>query len=197
MVYICQMIGFARRPRGRAIGLGVVILSSIFLASLGGCGSDNEGEGEKEATSPAKTTPGDNAFGESRKAQGAEGKQSTKGTVVRAKDGSAAGHGATPDEGSDASKPAKICPQGLSRAECKSVARDLAEPTPSHTMDSPRDCLAVMSKEECESLAKAVTDTPTGGSVNVEECVKNPTPHCEEVLGPVLEALHAAHQAGK
>jgi hypothetical protein len=177
--------------------LGIVILSAIFLASLGGCGSDNEGESEVEATSPAKTTPGDNAFGESRKAQGAKEKQSTKGAAVPAKDGSAAGHGATPDEGVDARKLAKICPRGLSRAECKSVAKDLAEPSPSRTMDDPRDCLAVMSKEECESLAKAVTGAPTGGSVNVEECVKNPTPHCEEVLGPVLEALHAAHQAGK
>jgi hypothetical protein len=197
VVYICQMIGFARRPRGRAIGLGVAILSAIFLASLGGCGSDGEGESEKGAASPAKTTPGDNASGESRKAQGAEGRQSPKGAAVPAKDGNAAGHGATPDGGIGARKLAKICPRDLSRAECKSVVRDLAEPSPSHTMDTPRDCLAVMSKEECESMAKAVTGTPTGGSVNVEECVKNPTPHCEEVLGPVLEAMHAARQAGK
>lgn len=175
----------------------MVVLSAIFLVSLAGCGSDDEGGSEKEATSPAKATPGDNSFGESRKAQGAEGKQSTKGAGAPAKDGSAAGHGAIPDDGINARKLAKICSQGLARAKCKSVARDLAEPSPSHTMDSPRDCLAVMSKEECESLAKAVTGAPTGGSVNVEECLKNPTPHCEEVLGPVLEAMHAAHQAGK
>ena len=191
------MIGFARRPRGRAVGLGIVILSAIFLASLGGCGSGSEGESEVEATSPAKTTSGDHASGESGKAQGAGGKQPAKGAAVAAKDGSAAGNGATPDEEIDARKLAKICPQGLSRAECESVARGLAEPSPSHAMDGPRDCLAAMSKEECESLAKAVTGAPTGGSVNVEECVKNPTPHCEEVLGPVLEALHAAHRAGK
>ena len=201
MVYICQVIGFTRRPRGRAIGFRLIVLSLILLGFLGGCGSDSgsgEGEGTSEAGSSSETTLGDQTTAEPRNTRKAEGERSTKGAGETAKgvDPHDEKKAEGPDEGIDGRKVARICTQSLKRAECESVVKDLAEPSPSHTMEDPHDCLAVMSKEECEALAKAVTGTPSG-SVNVEECLKNPTPHCEEVLGAALEAMYEAHQAGR
>jgi hypothetical protein len=179
------------------MALGIVILSMTFLCSLGGCGSGGAEERGKEAASTAETTSRNDSSALPGKAHVTEEKLAQRGAAATAKERNEAGDGTVADEGVDARRWRKICPKGLTRAECRAAARELAQPSPSHTMDDPRDCLATMSKEQCESLAKAVAGTQTGGSVNVEECVKHPTPHCEEVLRPALEAMYAAHQAGK
>jgi hypothetical protein len=193
VVYICRVIGFARRLRGRAIGLGALVLSAILLGALSGCGSDDEGVSKGEAGSPAKTATSGTVPGEPRTGPVAEGKRPAQGTAAREKAEGGVGPGAGPGDGDDARRLAKICPRGLTRAECRSVVKQLAKASPSHRMNEPRDCLEVMSRDECEALARALADARTG-SVNVEECVRNPTPHCEEVLGPVLEAQYAASQ---
>lgn len=56
-----------------------------------------------------------------------------------------------------------------------------------------------MSKAECEALGGELHEDGqrSGNSVNAEECVRHPTPHCEKVLGPILEAQYEAHQAGQ
>ena len=178
--------------------MSVVILSLVFAASFGGCGSGSDEASREQTALPDETTsgarPAENPG--TARTQDAERNRSPEGTSGQGGDEAETERQAGVEGQVTGHELAKICPRGLKRAECKSVAEDLAEPSPSHTMEDPRDCLAVMSRDQCEALAEAVTGTSTG-SVNVEECVRNPTPHCEEVLGPVLEAMYEAHRAGK
>lgn len=66
-----------------------------------------------------------------------------------------------------------------------------APETPSRRFEEPSDCLKAMSREQCEALA-AAEKGGHGESVNLEECIDNPTPRCEEVLRPVYEEQVAA-----
>jgi len=60
-------------------------------------------------------------------------------------------------------------------------------------VDEPADCLKAMSRKQCEELVAAQRAAQGNGEpVNFEECMKNPTPHCEEVLRPVYEEQAAA-----
>jgi hypothetical protein len=53
-----------------------------------------------------------------------------------------------------------------------------------------------MSRETCEAMfaaQKAAAERPDE-SVNVDECLQNPTPRCEAVLGRIVEEQYAASQ---
>jgi hypothetical protein len=55
-----------------------------------------------------------------------------------------------------------------------------------------------MSRAECEEvLAAQRAAAEAGASIDVRECVQHPTPRCEEILRPILEAQRAAMQGGK
>ena len=71
--------------------------------------------------------------------------------------------------------------------------------TPSERIDEPRDCVKAMSKKACEEILSAQQATQDDGeSVNLEECIDNPNPRCEEALRTALDAqLAASHDAGE
>jgi len=46
-------------------------------------------------------------------------------------------------------------------------------------------------------LAAQRAAAEAGGSVDVRECMRHPTPECEEALRPILEAQHQALQGDK
>jgi hypothetical protein len=67
-------------------------------------------------------------------------------------------------------------------------------------MKKPRDCLEIMSRAECEAMftAQQAAAQQAGHPIDVNECLKHPTPRCRALLEPVLEAQYAASQeAGK
>lgn len=76
---------------------------------------------------------------------------------------------------------ANACLERFGRATCAAMTE---RPTaPSTRAERPQDCLEAMSKSECEEiLAAEQAARDRGESVNVEECIDHPTPHCEEVL---------------
>lgn len=96
----------------------------------------------------------------------------------------------------------KACPEGMDENTCRDYVESSLEAekgTNSTRVSGPRDCTKVMSRAECEELLqqqKQAAAEEGSGSVNVEQCVAHPTPHCEEVLGEEAERQQAAQQAG-
>lgn len=93
----------------------------------------------------------------------------------------------------------KHCPSGLSAAQCGALAEAFIKANEAgspHPLNEPRDCLEVMSRENCEAMfaAQAAAAESPHSSVDVDECVRNPTPRCEAVLGRVFEEQYAASQ---
>lgn len=96
---------------------------------------------------------------------------------------------------------AKQCPKGIDLAQCEALAKD-AEQTknaPSYTVTTPEDCLKTMSRGECEALyaAQKQAAEANGASVDVQACLRNPTPECEAVVRPFAEQQQAAEEAGR
>jgi hypothetical protein len=89
---------------------------------------------------------------------------------------------------------ADSCVERFGYATCAAMAKPAGGP--SRSVEKPADCMLVMTKRECEELA-AAQESARGHdeSVNVEKCIENPTPHCEDVLRPLLEA-HGATSRG-
>lgn len=104
--------------------------------------------------------------------------------------------GLSPSEYRTAVKKARAsCPAGVSAAECKATVEKYVDTPagPSHPVVESEDCLDFMGRAECEAMLTAQqAASGVGVSVNVEECLRNPTPECEAVLKPILEAQQEA-----
>jgi hypothetical protein len=91
-------------------------------------------------------------------------------------------------------KAAQDCPAGLSAAQCgalvEAYAAARAKGADATEINDPKDCLKVMSRENCEAMlsAQKAAAEAAGTPVNVDECMQNMTPRCEEVLRPMFEA---------
>lgn len=87
------------------------------------------------------------------------------------------------------------CPKGLAAGVCRQTAEKYAaaDPGPADPASAPGECTNVMSRPECEALltAQQAAAEAGGESINVEKCLREPTPRCEAVLGPVLEQQQA------
>lgn len=70
--------------------------------------------------------------------------------------------------------------------------------TNSTKVAGPHDCTQTMSRSQCEELLQQQKQAAAeeGSSVNVQQCMAHPTPHCEEVLREEIERQQAAQQAG-
>jgi hypothetical protein len=82
------------------------------------------------------------------------------------------------------------CPRGLSPAQCEETVKQYgsAAPGPTVPASTADDCVAVMGQAECEALlAKQQAAAKEGESVSVDECLREPTPRCEAVFGPVIK----------
>ena len=197
-----------------------LILASMLGAGVIGCGSDqhsdtSEGAGRESIDEGISTrAPGTMAeappaaTGDKSPPQQSGSERRTSGeSREHSQDG---GRGAASDVGIAAAakrralgrKAAKSCPSGLDAAQCGMLVEAFAkqDETDPHALNEPRDCVEAMSQANCEAMLtaqKAAAEHSTA-PVSVDECVSNPTPRCEAVLGPMFEEQRAASQeAGK
>lgn len=96
---------------------------------------------------------------------------------------------------------ARHCPKGVDLSQCEALAEDAeqAKNAPSYVVTAPDDCLKAMSQDECEALyaAQKQAAEANGASVDVQACLRNPTPECEAVVRPLAEQQRAAEEAGR
>ncbi|HEX5928540.1 MAG TPA: hypothetical protein VFY48_04025 [Solirubrobacterales bacterium] len=92
--------------------------------------------------------------------------------------------------------PGGRCPSSISRAQCKADAEQARSAEPSYPVGSPAACGKTMSRPECEAMfaAEKAAQESGGKSVSVEECMREPSPVCEDQLAAQLEAEHANSQ---
>jgi hypothetical protein len=228
VLYICRVIGFARRPRRRAAAFAALVVLAAFLGlGSAGCGSSQDGpatggtttDGTTADTPPAGGNGGEagSAGGGTAPAPAGDGQGSPQGGDVAAAGGQPAsdGHSATgdpirkqlkhPSEGDgkgavSGHKVSKACPSSASRSQCEALVAgyEQSKSAPSYTVTEPEDCLKTMSRGECEVLLTAQkAAAESGTSVDVQECLRNPTPTCEAIVRPLLEQQRAAEEAAK
>ncbi len=214
------MIGSARTSqatlRSIAIWLGVLTIGTAGIL-LTGCGSGEKTISATERTSAEVAAPDsggegpEKESGPSRAPADHDGGQSGKSSK-RVKE---AGHGRATDPGSadapgdDGSTSARReeaerklkehCPPDADTASCEALVEGFLAAKGKSTgsaVNEPGDCTQAMSEEECERTLKAQKASEGNYSVDVEECLANPTPRCEEVLRPLFEQQQAAEASG-
>jgi hypothetical protein len=93
---------------------------------------------------------------------------------------------------------AKHCPKGIDLAQCKALVEGSkqTQDSPSYVVAEPSDCVKAMGQAECEATyaAQKAAAESAGESVDVQECLRNPTPRCEAILRPVFEAAKEAEK---
>lgn len=93
------------------------------------------------------------------------------------------------------------CPKGMEPAACDELVKTYLEaqnPAPAPPQPEPGQCPEALSKAECEAAVAATKTAEKGGAVNVQECLANMTPQCEEALRAAFEAqAHAQEGAGE
>jgi hypothetical protein len=185
-----------------------VLLIAAGLA--GGCGSGDDEPSAVEGSAGGSLDIGDGtgaddarhrAGGQARDTEAAatradrlsDGDLRRTGNPSRSQRHVRQGHGTAKEE--ILSKAASYCLEHFSRATCV----EMAKPPKGRSVrfDEPADCLKAMSRKQCEELAAAQRAAQGNGEgVDVDECMENPTPHCEEVLRPVYEEQAAASRGG-
>jgi hypothetical protein len=213
------VIGSARTPRATfrsiAIWLGVLAISTAGILAAG-CGSGDETTSATERTSAEAAAPDS---GEKQEKKGRPSRAPADRDGGRPgksnKSGKEAGHGQaadpgsveTPgDGGSMSARREKVerklkeqCPPDADAASCEALVEGFLAAKGESTgraVDEPGDCTQAMSKEECEKTLKAQKASEGNYSVDVEECLADPTPRCEEVLRPLFEQQQAAEASG-
>jgi hypothetical protein len=202
--------------RSIAIWLGVSAIAAAGIL-LAGCGSGDETTSATERTSAEVATPDSGGEGQEKKSgpnrapADRDGGQSGKSN----KSGKKAGHGQAADPGSvdtpgdDGSTSARRekaerklkehCPPDADKASCEVLVEGFLAAkgkSAGHAVDEPGECTQAMSEEECERTLKAQKASEGNYSVDVEECLADPTPRCEEVLRPLFEQQQAAEASG-
>lgn len=165
-----------RRVRGRAIAVAmfVALACGVILSACGSVDEETSNAGTKsgeETTSAATRTrpPADGAQGVAssdapRHPKAAELTKSRSGASPSQPKGIP--YAAMRSKGS--------CPPQLSRAECLANVRASLQSTPSHPVNSPRDCLHAMSRAQCKAIVEdelAATEN-AGPSFRPEECLR-------------------------
>lgn len=193
--------------------LATALLLLAFVVA--GCGSSDGDESTTPAAAEEVTSgssggssgpdeSGPDSNGETKKSKG----QSDSGKDADGKSEKEKPGGKQGDEDSGNSRSAEIkrklakaCPKGMDEKTCRRYIEASLEEKEggSNTtrVSGPEDCVEVMSRAECEELlAQQKQAEEESSTVNTEECMKNPTPRCEEILREDLERQQAAQQAG-
>lgn len=186
--------------------LAIVVLGAL----VGGCGSG--GEATTNDGAAAEAGAGETAGANRQSETGAEGNRESE---PRGKSNEKGEQGGVPgshpgdepgERGSDSArreivkrKLEKSCPPDVDKASCEATVEEFLDSrgkSKTSEVAKPEDCTRAMSKQECEATLKAQKASEGTYSVNVEECLDNPTPRCEEVLRPFFEQQQAAEQSG-
>lgn len=186
--------------------LAIVALGAL----LGGCGSGDEATTNDGAAAEAAPAGSGETSGADRQGKtGAGGNRDSELPGKSKGKGEQNGphSGDAPDErGSDSTrreivkrKLEKSCPPEADEASCEAMVEEFLVSkgkSKASEVAGPEDCTRAMSREECEATLKAQKAAEDTYSVDVEECLDNPTPRCEEVLRPYFEQQQAAEQSG-
>lgn len=212
LAYICG-VRIACDPRVRGKLAPSVAMLALSVAVASGCGSGGEGSAATQAESSSASTTTAGAGHESGKRGGASSDGKVAGVKTgdssrRKEDGASASpaadstHTAGPQARGKGNHVARSnsgrCPSGVSRADCEAIAEQRVGDSPSSTVSSPEDCVKAIGRQQCEQLLEREAASKGGGaSIDVNACLRNPTPHCEEVLRQFLEAQRpATREAG-
>jgi hypothetical protein len=92
----------------------------------------------------------------------------------------------------------KHCPKNVGSKACTAMVESFvaAQGTEAKSLNSPEECVASRGKAECEEILRQQSEAAGGESVNVQECLANMTPKCEEILRPYFESRQASEAAG-
>jgi len=217
------LVRIAPQPRPRRRVKWLLPIAALALSAAAyGCGSTGD-EGPVTPAAPPSTVTGPadasvppGAEGHSgRPAEGSKGGVAAKGTATSSPRGKQDGKGSGGSHGGGADSPPETadriprgggrtassnsgrCPSGVSRSECELIAEQVSD-TPSFSVSSVEDCVKAIGKEGCERLLEAESASKGGNPpIDVNECLKTPTPRCEAALRPILEAEQAASNAKK
>lgn len=188
--------------------LGILALAAL----LGGCGSGDEATTRDDVAAEAAPAGSGQASGSDRQeGNGAAADRDSEPPGKKKRKGEQNGSpgsdpGDVPDQqGSGAAhrervkhKLEKSCPPEADEASCEAMVEEFLiskGKSKSSEVAAPEDCTRAMSKEECEATLKAQKASQGTYSVDVEECLDDPTPRCEEVLRPLFEQQQAAEQS--
>jgi hypothetical protein len=221
VVYICRVSRFARRSRGQAkyVAAPLILVSMLGAGAIGcgsgqhsdtreGAGRESSGEGTSTGTPGAVAEAPPAAAGDKSSPRQSGSERRTSGeSREHSQDG---GREAASDASGTAAakrralgrKAAEDCPSGIDAAQCGMLVEASAKEGESdpHALNEPRNCAEAMSQSNCESMlaAQKAAAERSAAPVSVDECVRNPTPRCEAMLGPMFEEQRAASQeAGK
>lgn len=210
------MIGFSRTvlAPGSATIRTILLLTLVLMLGAAGCGSDG-GTTVPQGTAGRSDTAGPAGAGqqpgESGEIAGGKGGKDGAGGSPGGKNKRTEANGTgktTEPRGQDAGsarrrhvkrKLEEECPPDVDEASCKAMVDGfIAEGGHSQgkPLNDPGDCTRTRSKEECEASLKAQKAAEGTYSVDVEECLDDPTPRCEAVLRPLFERQQAAEEAG-
>lgn len=89
---------------------------------------------------------------------------------------------------------AKHCPTSFGESTCRALVEAAGKPRDgSHEVVKTGDCTEVLTKADCEAIYAVrdqVAEAPDSvlmSGAEFKECLKNLTPRCEKLLGPILE----------
>ena len=89
---------------------------------------------------------------------------------------------------------AKHCPASFGAPTCEALVEAAGKPRDSsHEVEDTGDCTDVLTKAECEAVQAAQSqaaeapDSVLMSGSEFRKCLKNLTPRCEKLLGPILE----------
>jgi hypothetical protein len=93
----------------------------------------------------------------------------------------------------------KRCPKGMEAAACDDLVKAyVAAQNPNSQPSAPQPesgrCPESLSQAECEAALAELAAAEKGGSVNVDDCLADMTPQCEEALRSSFEAQHQARE---
>ena len=207
MSYICQVKSVARGSLAR--GTTLVLAAAIAAAlTIGACGSGQSGDpgqstepdrGTGSDQAPGPPSAGPTAGGEVGRAPRAAKAGEPSGSADSASGGKASAKPASsaagrhPNESQAAGagalagidRSAGSCPRSLTREQCIANAEASAPDTPSHPVAEPEDCLAAMSRADCEAMigTEQAAQRNSGHSFSPDECLRYYTrEECEAVL---------------
>ncbi len=92
------------------------------------------------------------------------------------------------------------CPPDADDASCEAMVDGFIAgrgDSKGKPLNDPEDCTQTRSEQECERDLRAQKAAEDTYSVDVEECLDDPTPRCEAVLRPLFERQQAAEEAGR
>lgn len=204
------MIDFRRGARSRPRILGLLAVAATLAAlAVSGCGSGGDSTTAPGGTTGSTSSSSESTAGGKESSTSGGGSKRTAGGDAKSAGGSPENaDGKTADSKAEKRHAAKVerklkkaCPQGMDKNTCRDYIESSLEAekgTNSTKVSGPHDCTQTMSRSQCEELLQQQKQAAAneGTSVNVQQCMAHPTPHCEEVLREEIEKQQAAQQAG-